>query len=300
MSQFNIDRDEDGVRITINGQEIDPSQISQRQMRVMINGEELDPSDLSKTKINIKGKRGGGSGCSTCFGCFIGIIIVASIGIGLLTAVAAIFNFNIPGMDQLITGLTGVEVPKTEALNTDPNAFDPFVGLAQAQALAGEGAEIVSISAYYVRSDGTMDLNADYTPAPNVTYEFVRKVDRPADAPPVGVAGSTGGQWYQPIEIDVYKPGSRRHVSVTSGGTRVSYTYTNEGMVREAEDPTSSFSDEIADSPKCTAQQLWSIALENDAPSDAVAIIDYTAEGYTFNISSVVYLQFSSNCKLID
>jgi hypothetical protein len=284
MSKFNSD-DPDRVRIVINGEEVDPSNLPPNQLKMKKGG---------------NGKKGGSSGCSSIFGCFITLIIVASIGCGLLAAASAIFNFNIPFMNQIMTALTGVEAPQTQPLTTDPNNFDAFAGLEQARALAGENALLISINANYVRSDGTMDLNASYSPAPRTDYKFVREIPRPEDAPPVGVAGSTNGQWYEPITIEVYRPGSRRHVSITSGGSRVSFDYTNEGMVRDVDSPTTSLSGEILEDPKCTMKQLWAIALEHDAPQDAVAIITYDAEGYDFNISGVVYLEFTPNCKLED
>lgn len=272
------------------------------RVRIVINGKEVDPNNLPPNQLKMK-KGGGGkgsSGCSSIFGCLISIIIIGSIGFGVLTAASAIFNFNIPFMNSIMTALTGVEAPQTQPLTTDPNNYDPFIGLEQARALAGEDAMLISINAYYVRSDGTMDLNASYTPAPRTEYKFVRKVARPEDAPPVGVAGSTNGQWYEPLTIEVYRPGSRRHVSITSGGSRVSFDYTNEGMVRDVDSPTTSLSGEIVEDPKCATKQLWSIALENDAPQDAVAIIEYDADGYDFNISGVVYLEFTPDCKLED
>jgi hypothetical protein len=273
------------------------------RVRVVINGEEVDPSNLPQDLIKLKkGKNQGGSsgssGCSSLIGCLVTLVIVASIGCGVLAAASAIFNFNIPFMNDIMTALTGIEAPKTQPLTTDPNNFDPFVGLEQAREFAGPDALLISISADYVRSDGTMDLNASYKPAPNTEYEFVRKVPRPEDAPPVGVAGSTNGQWYEPITIEVYRPGSRRHVTVMSGGSSASYDYTNEGMIREKDNPTTSISGEIIDDPQCTMKELWSIALENGAPSDAVAIIEYDSYGYDFNISGVVYLEFTANCKL--
>ena len=282
MSKFSGD-DPDRVRIVINGQEVDPNNL---------------PSNQLKMKKGGDGKKGGSSGCSSIFGCLMSIIVIGSIGFGLMAAVSAIFNINIPFMNNIMTALTGVEAPQTQPLTTDPNNFDPFIGLEQARALAGENARLISINAYYVRSDGTMDLNASYTPRTN--YEFVREIPRPEDAPPVGVAGSTNGQWYEPLTIEVYRPGSRRYVSITSGGSRVSFDYTNEGMVRDVDSPTTSFSGELVDDPTCTTKQLWAIALENDAPQDAVATITYDVDGYDFNISGVVHLDFTPNCKLED
>jgi hypothetical protein len=285
MSQFSSDNDNDRVRIIINGEEVDPNN--------------LPPNLIGKNK-NGKSDKGGSSCLGSCFGLGITLIIVGSILCGVLAAASAIFNFNIPFMNEVMTALTGIQAPKTQSLKADPNNFDPFVGLTQAQAFAGADAKLVSMSISYIRSDGTMDLNASYSPAPRVDYKFVREVPRPADAPPVGVAGSTAGPWYEPITIEVYRPGTRRHVSISSGGTRVSFDYTNEGMVRDQDSPTSSSSFNIVKTPECTAKQLWDIALKNDAPIDAVASIEYDTDGYDFNIPGVVYLSFNNNCRLED
>lgn len=273
-------------------------------VRIIINGEEVDPNNLPPNLIKPKkGDKGGkdkkgSSGCSSLIGCLIGFVIVASIGCGVMAAVSAIFNINIPFMNTLMTAFTGIEAEKTEPIKTDASNFDPFVGLAQAQELAGPDAELISISALYVRSDGTMDLHASYNPS--VDYEFIRKIPRPENAPPVGVAGSTNGQWYEPITIDAYRPGTRRSVSITSGGSRVSYSYVNEGMVRDVDSPTTTLPGKVIPAPRCTMQELWETALRKDAPADAVAIIDYDEEGYSFNISGVLYLNFTVDCKLKD
>jgi len=278
----------------------DSSDDDPKRVRVMINGQEVDPNNLPANLIEMKKTKNQPkeSGCMSCFGCLIALVVVGSTGFGLLVAASAIFNFNIPGMNALMSLLAGVEAPQTQSIKTDPNHFDPFVGLAQAREFAAPDALLISIGANYVRSDGTMDLNASYNP--RTDYKFVRKIPRPEDAPPVGVSGSTNGQWYEPISIQVYRPGTRRSVSVSNGGTRVSYSYTNEGMVRDADDPTTSLSGEVVSDPECTAQKLWSIALENDAPADAVAVINYDVDGYDFIISGVTNLYFTSDCKLKD
>jgi hypothetical protein len=271
------------------------------RVRIIINGEEVDPNNLPPNLIGDKSKRapkkGTGLGCAILSFLMV-LLTVGSIGFGVLAGVSAIFGINFPILTTIMTALTGVEAEQTQPIKTDANNFDPFVGLAQAQELAGPDALLVEITAYYVRSDGTMDLYASYSP--RVNYEFVRKIPRPEDAPPVGVAGSTNGQWYEPITVEVYKPGSHRSVSTISGGSRVSYSYVNEGMVRDKDSPTTSEPGEILPVPECTTQQLWEMALRKDAPRDAVASITYDADGYDFNITSVISLEFTSNCKLSD
>jgi hypothetical protein len=139
-------------------------------------------------------------------------------------------------------------------------------------------------------------LNASYTPAPYVTYDFVRKLDKaPANAPPIGAGGANTAPWYEPIEIHLYQPGQWRKVSSSSG----SYTYVNKGMERSVDDAENGLSHPIVPPPTCPFAQLWSVAMTKDAPAEAVAIIQYDAEGYSFSISGLsVYLEFDMDCKL--
>src|SRR5262245_20374007 len=60
------------------------------------------------------------------------------------------------GMDNLFgEGLA----PEMRAVPGDASQFDPLAALDEAQELAGEGAQLSSLTARYVRADGTMDLN---------------------------------------------------------------------------------------------------------------------------------------------
>lgn len=180
----------------------------------------------------------------------------------------------------------------TREVPGDATHFDPIASFDALKAYAGEGALLTSFDAYYVRSDGTMDLTADYYP--HAGLEFVIPTTAPADAPPIGAGGSTSGKWYIPVDIDIAQPGQWWHV--TSGSSE--YSYMTKGMEREADDPTSSDQTLLAD-PTCPFATLWQEAIKHDAPQSAVAIIRYDADGYDFTISDVsVYLEFDANCKL--
>jgi hypothetical protein len=231
------------------------------------------------------------------------VLLTFVIGIPLLIGVVAVYSAVVgltadSPLGQLFSQLTGVTLPETVSIQGDVSRFDPLAGLAEAQALAGAEAQLVEISASYVRMDGTMDLNAAYSPAPSTDYLFLRPVPRPNDAPPVGVAGTTGGQWYEPITISAYRPGQRRFVSQLSGGVRTSYEYVNRGMTKRVGDPTTSPSGKPIEVPKCSFTDFWQVALTQDAPRDAVAIIEYDEDGYTFMISGHVFLRFDHDCKL--
>ncbi|HVO41555.1 MAG TPA: hypothetical protein VMT34_02975 [Aggregatilineales bacterium] len=229
-------------------------------------------------------------------GC-VGTLIFLAIAAGIGVAILSVFFPN--ALNGIIGGITGVQVPQTRALPGSAGAFDPVASFAAVSAFAGSDAQLTSISAANVRSDGTLDLNATYSPAPRVDYEFVHEVPRPADAPPVGAGGTGTGPWYEPVTIEVYQPGARRHVTRIGGGVSTSFDYVNDGMTRDTDSPTTSLSDPIVVAPKCGFADLWKVALQNDAPKDAVARIDYKAAGYSFSISALkVYLQFDLDCRL--
>jgi hypothetical protein len=189
--------------------------------------------------------------------------------------------------------ITSVLVEHTAPLPGDASHFDPVASLSAVQNHAGSDTQLVKIDALYVRSDGTMDLNASYRA--DAEYTFVRQVAPPADAPPVGAGGTSGGQWYQEVSVEVYKPGQMRHV--VSGNS--TYDFINLGMDREDYTASSTLPGDIVPAPKCAFQKLWSLAAEKDAPTDAVAIIRYDSDGYTFDISDAhIHLTFSTDCKL--
>ncbi len=203
------------------------------------------------------------------------------------------------GFTDFFAGILNIDLerPETQPIDGDPSRFNPFASYESVAAFAGNGAQLTEITAQYVRADGTMDLNADYTPAPNTTYEFVREIPRPADAPPIGVAGTTDGAWYEIVTIRVYEPGQRRRVTRTSSSGNSTYFYTNEGMERTVSTPTTNI-DPVLSPPSCAISRLWETAIARGAPADAVAIVDYDEDGYTFNITGVMVLRFNQECTL--
>jgi hypothetical protein len=173
-------------------------------------------------------------------------------------------------------------------------SFDPVAALPGVTDYAGSGAQLLSISAYYVRSDGTLDLTAD-SYHPYVEYNFAREVAAPADAPPVGAGGSFSGKWYEPVEIKASKPGQWYHVDAGSS----EYDYMNKGMERETSRPTSS-QQNIVPAPKCAFADLWKTALKvKEVPQSAVATIEYDYDGYDFRIGDLsIWMKFDLDCKL--
>jgi hypothetical protein len=251
-----------------------------------------------------------GCGCST-LGCLIALVVIVAIVVPIVAVIASFGAANNAfGGDFLsqIQEVVNVAVNPNAALGLsttelpgDANAFDPFVALAAVTAFAGEGAQLAEIEAMQVRSDGTQNLNATYDPpVPRTEYTFYREVPRPADAPPVGAGGTTSGAWYEPITIEAYRPGQMSQIRRTGGGISISTQFVNQGLKREAEDPTSnlSFFEGFVEPPACTTRQLWALALEEGAPADAVATITYDGEGYQFSISGAGFsMDFDANCK---
>jgi hypothetical protein len=224
-------------------------------------------------------------------------LIVASLMIAFCL-IAVVMPASFLFAPNLIPRLFGLV--ETQPVQGDPAKFDPVFAYGSVAAYAGAGARLISIEASQVRVDGTMDLTATYVPAPYTEYEFAINVPPPDNAPPVGAGGSSTGQWFQPVTVRVYEPGQRRQVRRTSNGTRLTFQYVNEGMVRDADDtPTSSAPRFVEEAPQCSFVDFWQTALERGAPRDAVANISYDADGYEFRISGAgVNLEFGFDCKV--
>lgn len=225
------------------------------------------------------------------------IVLIVAVTITVLNAVGSQIP-NIGSFGNMIsTAVSLAGGPETQPIKGDATHFDPLVALKDAKAFAGSGAQLTSIVATYIRSDGTMDLTATYKPAPNTEYKFITEVPRPADAPPVGAGGTKGGKWYEPITIEVYEPGQARHVTSIGGGINTSYTYVNQGMEKQVDDPTTNPSENTIADPTCAFTDLWKVALQKDAPADAVAVITYDSDGYEFNIVGTMVIRFDNDCK---
>jgi hypothetical protein len=236
-------------------------------------------------------QRSRGCACFTVLFIFMGIGgAVIGIGAGML----AVFAPNT--LTSIFSQVTGYETIQSRPVQGDASAFDPIANYDSMQAFAGEGAQLISLDAQFVRSDGTLDLTASYNPSPRVTAEFALEVAPPADAPPVGAGGL--GTWYRQVTISAYRPGQQGRVTSSGAGGRVTYSYVNEGMTRDIDDPaTDEFT--FLPAPTCAFADLWKVALESGAPANAVATIDYDEEGYDFRINDLdIRIEFDSNCQV--
>lgn len=166
----------------------------------------------------------------------------------------------------------------------DASQFDPIASYPQVLAFAGDGAQIITITANYVRADGTVDLTANY--ATGVEYDFGQKLAAtPQGAPPVGAGGSQTGAYYQPIYVKVFGPAQHKKIV--------------QGMERIQTDGYFSTTPFIAPTPTCSFKKLWTAAIEKGVPRDAVAKITYYSTSYSFSIEGTgIRLSFSLDCHI--
>ena len=251
-------------------------------------------------------RRRGRTGC--LIGCGIAAMVLVPLVLVFVFAILPILGIaGGPGILGPLGGLLNAEPMLKREFNiemrdldgTDPQHYDPFGYYAQVHDFAGTDAALVKIRLTGARSDGTLDLTATYTPAPRADYLFQRKLSPPpASAPPIGAGGSVTGEWYEPIEVEVYRPGQRRRVSRTDGSSSVSIQYTNRGMEREIKEPVATGEATIA-APKCKLTALWEQAIAKGAPASAVAVIEYTVNGYSIAISGTSFkYTFGTDCRI--
>lgn len=205
-----------------------------------------------------------------------------------------------------INYLTGTIIEQTAELPGDAAAFDPIAALPAVQSHAGAVAELLSIDAQYVKSDGTLDLTITDPYRPRVEYEFfIRDDSAGKEAPPLGAGGIEGGFYNKKVSVDVYEPGQWRHVRSMGSGGSSEYSYQNKGMDRD-EGSLVFDNPRPAPAPACSFGELWQVAMEMGAPADALASIRYdlTYQGevrYNFQISGTsLRFEFNADCSVIE
>ncbi len=214
----------------------------------------------------------------TRIGCGIGGCILGTFGFVFLILYLTVFSNSCAKM-------FGVE---TYPVSGNPRAFDAFAALPEIRAKVGEKAVLMEVDARFVKSDGTLDLNAAYKPAPNANYTFVLPLDEaPKGAPPIGAGRRPGDIWTQRVTVQVYEPGQTRHVTRIGGGSSTEYNYRNEGMDINRGAATMGNLDRALPEPRLNAKEMWKVALEKGADKDAVANIEYDSNGYSFQISAL-------------
>lgn len=192
------------------------------------------------------------------------------------------------------------EKMKTAPVPGDPNHFDPVSTLEKVRNLAGSEASLTKLEMDYVSSDGTLNLNAtNYSP--KVKYEFIIKTSAPEGValPPIGAGGSPDGIWFETVSIRAFKPGDSINYRSYSGNSSRHYMITNEGLTIERSAPEYAKPTAALAAPQCSLSDLWKVALEKEAPADAVAQITYRPWGYSFDIIGThTHLSFDTHCQL--
>lgn len=189
---------------------------------------------------------------------------------------------------------------KTYKISGDNRHFDPFAKLPEVRSRLGSDARLIEIKASFVRPDGTMDLEAKYTPFPIANYYFQVPMDGPPEnAPPIGAGRGPDDVWFRDVTVSCYQPGQRRSVTRTGGGSTTRYTYVHLGMDVDEGSPEAGKLEPGLPDPKCTTQRLWETAISRNARGDAVARIEYNKAGYSFRIDGTdIRFVCDADCRI--
>ena len=156
---------------------------------------------------------------------------------------------------------------------------------------AGRDAELLSMEATHVESDGTMNLKARYKPyPPKVEFYFVRPFQTPRRPPKEDQDQKigTGARDLTERPVIVDPPWEEIHVVVHyrmkgPGGGQDLWKWPATGK-EEKKEP-------IPD-PKCSFKLIWDLAKDAGAPEYAVANIIYNAQGYHFLIEETLIIDY--------
>jgi hypothetical protein len=174
----------------------------------------------------------------------------------------------------------------------DLTKFDPVASFAAMANYAGPKARLIELRAYYVKTDGTLDLSAEYFP--RVTARFIAQAsqaDAEAQGPRAPGSGFRAGDDIF-VEVEVQQP---RTYHVNSGGSE--WDEKHLGMGRTPSGAATQVPD-LIDPPACSFGALWKDALAAGAPGEVVALITYDREGYSFQANGRDFsLRFSRDCK---
>jgi hypothetical protein len=211
------------------------------------------------------------------------------VGILLVFFVCAVCSIGVPTLFGTFFFVNTKPVPG------DAANFDLIAGMPEIYEWVGEDAELTDLYATGVRSDGTIDLFASYTPYISLT--FVRPTQANNDLP-LGAGGSESDIAYEDVDVDIFSPNQMRTSSSSSNGMRTRFSYINRGAIIEV-DGTTNTKPTTLSMPTCSFADLWAIAIQNDVPENAVAAISYDNYGYDFRIIDTNYdLEFSQDCEL--
>jgi hypothetical protein len=228
--------------------------------------DEKDKND-EKPKNNEKEKRAPRRG-------FLPAGCVGALGIGVLI-VGSIFACGF-----LPVFLGGIFLDQRWFVPGSASSFDPIALYPEILQYAGTDNQLIYMQAKYVRSDGTLDLYANYDP--EVYYYFAHEIEPPGGRKPIGVGSAPEGSYYETVSVSVDND---------------EFPFT---MDRSSFQSTTAEDKSFVSAPACSFADLWEIALERGAPQSAVASIYYDDSGYRFSIDGTsTNITFDVNCKVI-
>ncbi|MBT3223456.1 MAG: hypothetical protein HN348_30665 [Proteobacteria bacterium] len=169
--------------------------------------------------------------------------------------------------------------------------FAPYEVLPEVAAFACADAELTEIMVRFVRSDGTMDLDAKYVPY--ATYSFLCPTVADPDLP----VGAGGGGTLRTSIIRVGAPGYIHQTSTGSSGPNTKIRVKHRGMIEMSTDLADEEDrEDVVPPPTCSPTQLWEQV--EGLPSNAVAVISYDDHGYNFSVEDTEIRQaFDFSCK---
>lgn len=204
-------------------------------------------------------------------------------GAGLLVLVMIAFGLGVPVMIFYVSDVRGQQVMHS----TDERRFDPVQGYSDARRLVGDQEDFMSMRARFVRPDGTMDLAAEYEP----TVRYRWRGAPSEDQRPVGAGG--GGKRVEVVDVTVNDFGLHQ---TGQAGPETFYRF-DLGFRRVERTLPHLGEQTVTDPPRCALSELWRHALDDGAPQDAVAVVDYDASGYTFVVEDTdVRMEFDAAC----
>ena len=230
----------------------------------------------------------------------MGLFVLTMVAI-VLMSIAAVGLVITGGMEDVMRRMGMPSPPESFPPPGDPRAFDGFNSLPEVSDFAGSNCEVVDIDLMRVSSSGLMDLEADYHPQANYALlcdVILTEKERKAPIGAGGVEVNEGDR--RAISVSIFQPGQRRHFSSRGGGTNVEMDYIHKGMVIQRSYLVRAADAQSITSPNCSTAQLWEVALDAGAPSNAVARIRYADNKYRFSIDgTAVDLEINANCEPI-
>ncbi len=190
-----------------------------------------------------------------------------------------------------------------EKIPGDIRNFDP---VAQVPDLIGEGGSLVSLSARYVRPDGTIDIKAKYVRKGETVVKFQvvrydpdpvpaetkpvkeKKSDAPlsTEPPPQPTSYPMVSPPYEHATVIIARPDSGVTRTTGSGyptGGRQEW-WRRLGMSSYTKRYTQSLEGAVP-LPVLSFSEIWEKAINLGTPENAVAQIDYDVDGYRFSIA---------------